>query len=205
MLLPALSSARDKAKSIQCNSNVKNLGMQFIAYTGDFNGYFVPLNSSSSWSAPIPRKWYPNILSDNGYLPVAEKDWYNKDYGAINKGIWRCPSVGQDYARGGYGPDEAHLIRYGKYTSRITTIKRPSAIWLIGDAAKGIDSEALIPDYMIHCPVCRPWHTISADVHKASKRHMGKSNAAFIDGHCDSLPYKYFADNTNDVYAHNSK
>ena len=42
MLLPALNKAREKAKNIQCVSNLKQIGTALIAYTGD-NEDFLPL------------------------------------------------------------------------------------------------------------------------------------------------------------------
>ena len=41
MLLPALKSARDKARAIQCLSNLKQLHTYTLSYTGD-NADFLP-------------------------------------------------------------------------------------------------------------------------------------------------------------------
>ena len=35
MLLPALAKTRDKAYAISCTSNMKQLGLGFLQYTGD--------------------------------------------------------------------------------------------------------------------------------------------------------------------------
>jgi prepilin-type N-terminal cleavage/methylation domain-containing protein/prepilin-type processing-associated H-X9-DG protein len=40
MLLPALNKARDKAKSISCLSNLKQISLAVLAYTNDYNGCF---------------------------------------------------------------------------------------------------------------------------------------------------------------------
>jgi len=40
MLLPALNSAREKARAISCLSNLKQVGMAGIYYGNDYNGYF---------------------------------------------------------------------------------------------------------------------------------------------------------------------
>ncbi len=40
MLLPALSKAKEKARSIHCTSNLKTLGLWFSMYTTDNNDYF---------------------------------------------------------------------------------------------------------------------------------------------------------------------
>ena len=36
MLLPALNQAREKARSIKCTSNTKQIGNAFLLYTNDF-------------------------------------------------------------------------------------------------------------------------------------------------------------------------
>ena len=40
MLLPALNTARGKARAIQCVSNMSSLGKYIIMYTMDYDDYF---------------------------------------------------------------------------------------------------------------------------------------------------------------------
>ena len=51
MLLPALTRAKLKATATTCVSNLKQLGLSFIMYTGDFNDKMPPnwLGSSYAW------------------------------------------------------------------------------------------------------------------------------------------------------------
>ena len=49
MLLPALSKARDRAKSANCTSNLKQIGFAAITYTGDYNGLTNPY-----WGDSVP-------------------------------------------------------------------------------------------------------------------------------------------------------
>ena len=52
MLLPALSKARDKARTISCSSNLKNIGLAERMYSGDNNDYFVPSQMDDMTIAP---------------------------------------------------------------------------------------------------------------------------------------------------------
>jgi len=66
MLMPALRSAKDRAKSICCLNNQRQLGLSLGSYAVDFNGLLPPLYSGvGSWSF---------LLMTNGYLG-ATKSW----------------------------------------------------------------------------------------------------------------------------------
>jgi prepilin-type N-terminal cleavage/methylation domain-containing protein/prepilin-type processing-associated H-X9-DG protein len=47
MLLPALQTAREEAKSISCLSGIKQLGLASIAYANDYNSYLPEWNTES--------------------------------------------------------------------------------------------------------------------------------------------------------------
>ena len=47
MLLPALNSAREKARTISCLSIEKQYGLAFNSYLADFDGYFPPIISAA--------------------------------------------------------------------------------------------------------------------------------------------------------------
>ena len=48
MLLPALSKAREKARSTSCLSNLKQISTSFLIYTGDYNGYYLPSRNTKN-------------------------------------------------------------------------------------------------------------------------------------------------------------
>ncbi len=52
LLLPALSKARESARSIQCMSRLKQLGLGIMQYAGDFQDYF-PSNTNNTWYLPL--------------------------------------------------------------------------------------------------------------------------------------------------------
>ena len=74
MLLPALSAARERARSASCISNLKNIGLALRMYADSNKGYYPRVNDAGRW---------PVKLVDGGYLQSAGKG---------KRGIFGCPS-----------------------------------------------------------------------------------------------------------------
>ena len=84
LLLPALNSAREKAREIGCIGNLKQLGIVLAGYTGDNNDFY-PYEGNR---LDIARRIFPRAL--NPYYGKEAEDWR-----AGNKtvGVTFCPSV----------------------------------------------------------------------------------------------------------------
>ena len=50
MLLPALNSAREKARSISCTGNIRSIMQKAIFYTNDNDDYVLPAQIGTLWS-----------------------------------------------------------------------------------------------------------------------------------------------------------
>jgi prepilin-type N-terminal cleavage/methylation domain-containing protein/prepilin-type processing-associated H-X9-DG protein len=89
LLLPALSAAREKARSITCISNLKQIGLAIVAYAGDHDDYLPPAEYYPANGAAYKMGW-PAILVRGGYVtaPQATSDT------AVNNAssVFRCPS-----------------------------------------------------------------------------------------------------------------
>lgn len=70
VLLPALSSARDAARSVRCLSNMRQIGISNSSYANDYNGYCVSLLLSG---LPQGTSWWFNIFADDAYMAVPEQ------------------------------------------------------------------------------------------------------------------------------------
>lgn len=60
MLLPALTSAKLKAKEVQCVSNLRQLGLAHAMYLGDFNKSFEYTYNQNLWMATL-LVYYANV------------------------------------------------------------------------------------------------------------------------------------------------
>ena len=63
ILLPAMTMARDKAKSIGCISNLKQLGLSYQTYGNDNNEYLLPYRNCAVDSGV---NWVSNLLQNMG-------------------------------------------------------------------------------------------------------------------------------------------
>ena len=156
MLLPALNKARDKANTITCTSNVKQITLAELVYSEDYNGY-VTNTASSGWL----KLWW-HKLSENKYLYAGKVANNNGKLYLVKNLTYVCPegtkTLGQ---RGGgsswYGSEQLPIICYtisdllsnGPYAAsrlgdaayyntfnKISKIKKPSEAGLIFERTK---------------------------------------------------------------------
>ncbi len=92
LLLPALQSAREKAKTISCASKLKQIGFAMIAYSGDNDGWINPSKMStgvSGLATEFASLWQFRIA---GYTPGFENRSYGLHWSSRDGGFFRCPS-----------------------------------------------------------------------------------------------------------------
>jgi len=124
VLLPALSGARQQARSTLCMTNLRSLGQGLVMYTTDYRDVLVPGRlpkvDDTNWSADIKggRKYRPTFLaligSNIGLAafddPMSDRTQYDRfgekgDQQNYGNKVFVCPSV-QDWTderNGSYG------------------------------------------------------------------------------------------------------
>ena len=88
MLLPALSKAREKAKSISCVSNLKQIGLMNAIYMDEYDSYFVTV--FNMWPNPPYTSWW-----DRARCPWPL--FLHRLYGTAGR-VMTCPSISGRFA-----------------------------------------------------------------------------------------------------------
>ncbi|MCF6175735.1 MAG: prepilin-type N-terminal cleavage/methylation domain-containing protein [Victivallaceae bacterium] len=190
MLLPALNQAREKAKSIKCSGNLKQLGTAVQMYTSDNAGY-LPTGATQSMMTPM----YPLVLASYlypgkyGSAPI-DDSFIRPGHKSRASVLW-CPSCKLDEAIT-HTTNDPYYLSYGingyitltghpalDYAStkpqKINNISKPTRCALFQDLFR-IPSRG-------HRPVS--FRTESAD--RAKYPHSNSRNVSFIDGHVKNM------------------
>jgi prepilin-type processing-associated H-X9-DG protein len=183
MLLPALRSARERAKQIQCLSQIKQCVIGSLAYAGDYSGYM-----PSYYQYPYPFEGATNNEARwSTFLLCLD---YIRQIQAVH-----CPA---DFENShAYNsdidtkPERMAVFSYGTPISigswyRVSSEKNPSGRLLYSDSVYYMT-------YNSYNKWCHTSHITqegppSSDTDRTVHlRHLNAGNAAFVDGHAESL------------------
>ncbi|MBI3876341.1 MAG: prepilin-type N-terminal cleavage/methylation domain-containing protein [Verrucomicrobia bacterium] len=225
LLLPALASAKAKAKGIKCVNNTKQIGLALLLYADDYNGKFPDLFTGTATQPPVPPVgapswWYFQTMTNGGYVTAY----------TLTNNIWRCPAVQDQDIQNifgarweGYGPQEGNIIRYMLTATgaplgsrRTSEINRTAQIWLFGDVGTTLNAANLnivdIPKdgYKTEIVTFAPdpnliyqWRSAPQQKQPAC-RHNRKGNVVFVDGHVETWGYMEFRTNKSNIFATNN-
>lgn len=175
MLLPALNAAREKARTISCLNNEKQVNFAFMHYLDRYNGYIPP-----PYCKVVKKQWWI-ILRDSGEI---DKNFCgsSNDY-KIDKKLLACPNMPKieagwfNYAMNQTLPGRWNYIKYnslkGSYSTRM----------LISDGTRSLAEKNGVG-------ASETWRTAASQSNGRSwtTAHGGKTtNILFGDGHAETV------------------
>lgn len=194
MLLPSLNKAREKARSINCLSNAKQIGTLFLFYTDSYDDY-MPAN-------------YDNIAATMTWIAIMKAadimpaDYAETSYRVVNNNWkkFKCPSLNPvkgDYYNFGMNahtyPTHNETSGHGSadktslYYRKIITIKDPSNRCLLAELN---NETANGTGYAVK-------NTTYDGYNGAKSRHGSTTNMLFSDFHASAVQLKSLTDKTN--------
>ena len=96
LLLPALSKAKEKAKSAACMSNLKQVGLATSMYADDNSENFYFYRNGGDLEIPNHGQWFPNPSSTVPLSPNNSLAYWGVAYSshiANARRVFRCPSA----------------------------------------------------------------------------------------------------------------
>ncbi|EIP96637.1 prepilin-type N-terminal cleavage/methylation domain-containing protein [Opitutaceae bacterium TAV1] len=167
IIIPTVGAVRKKARSIQCASNMRQIGMALFLHADDHKDAF-PL----TWQDSTDPKatWMMAIIP---YANMPEKAFGYDDATPRAAGIFVCPEVypslqpppKSEDAKAFYGYNR--YVRESPWNYKRSTVPAPSRTFLILEGRK--DGETFWP-------------------HELARRHPGDSaNFLFVDGHVAAI------------------
>ena len=189
MLLPALNSARDKARTISCASKLKQVGLGFQQYIGDYDS-FMPRyrwelevsgnNNIGYWPYVFEQAkyitadvlWCPARLPTNTAADAYYRDWRKKPFKWSNWQSW--------YPEYGYNQILGPTLTSGDPMEKINKVKTPSRKIAYADSVRG---DRAVGSALIHSF----YNTSGANVVWPVHGNWTQANISYVDGHVGNV------------------
>jgi len=188
LLLPALSRAKQRAYTITCMNNTRQLNIAMILYTGD-NSEFLPPNlprsPTGSWVCGFEN--WSSSDSDNTNTALMMSGVTGRY--AKNPKIYHCPSDNSNvpglgprvrsYSMNAFVGSQPFIPDSYKIFLRTTDFNHPADTYtILGEHPDGINDGWFLP--VLSATDTNDWQDLPASYHD------GACNLAFADGHAET-------------------
>ena len=191
MLLPALNKARERARAIACNSNLRQCGLAMHSYADDYAGRLPELQPqgtdtqyNENWVRVLARLGYvrPKIYFCDSIVSYTKSVYSQPSYAATlqehdslnntgNGWMYLYISYGYNRRMGGYDYWGGHVG-----SAQVSNIKSPTHKVLLTDSFNYDGLTGIFNVFM--------YYTLYGQIHE---RHSGAANIVWADGHTESL------------------
>ncbi len=189
MLLPALNSARDKARSIACASKLKQLGLAFHQYADDSDGFMHRYRWEEDPAGNNNQGYWPFVLEQGKYVTVDlfwcparyptgsaadlyYREWRKKPFKWSNWQSW--------FAEYGYNQVLGPTLTSGNPMKKVIQVKSPSRKIAYADSAR---YDRAVGASLIHSY----YNTTNAYVVWPVHGNLTQANITFVDGHVGNV------------------
>jgi len=213
ILLPSLSGARDSARSVQCLSSLRSLGMAMSMYAEDNKDVLPRSKHSVGFSGVLP--WAPQMfeyLTDRPF--ESESDlWQSESWWSASNDFYRCahdrrespieqPGLPFSTAAISYGmnvyfelrreeidPEKYMGNRFTPYRKRSAT-PHASVTILLGEMREELSADHIMSHF---------WRTrnVEPGSEVATERHGDKAGYLMLDGHAAARRFAEMFDTDN--------
>jgi prepilin-type N-terminal cleavage/methylation domain-containing protein/prepilin-type processing-associated H-X9-DG protein len=185
MLLPALSKAKERARGINCVSNIRQMALGYSMYASDHNDDMVTLYlfQAAPPGAFFPGNvtWWVDLLRP--YIQTTN--------------VIKCPSVRTQFGVAGQHPE---LTSWADSRTKVSRVKRPSESVPFADAGLIQNYTEKDPDKWVESPgqeflywrspVNLGWY--DSDPERPIGRHNHRCNSGYVDGHALAIKVSLF-------------
>jgi prepilin-type N-terminal cleavage/methylation domain-containing protein/prepilin-type processing-associated H-X9-DG protein len=185
MLLPALSKAREKARTISCVNNLRQLSLIDLQYSDDSDDYLHPyrMKNTNGYDVFWPAIFYyydhnTTTFMDCPAFPESTRKFSNVNDYRVNSENGNYYSGYPHYGINRCSLGEVHNVGTPSGPLKRNSVKSPSQTFHFADSFNCKDRDkgaALAP------------HTYNIVDSTISARHGGIVNLLWYDGHVDSL------------------
>lgn len=195
MLLPALNSAREKARAIQCSGNQKQIALGFEQYCSDYDDFY-PFSYGPV--AALGRDYAYYVIVYPYVNPKYEVTTSFNTFG--NYAGFYCPASKKaggwenltTYMMNGFISNKQWDMTINVHRRR-TRIKNPSVVFLAGEGRHGVNSTSYSLDKYSFTNAPLGEETTSSIKGKVAVRHGKNAIFTYVDGHVSSVSHGIFS------------
>jgi prepilin-type N-terminal cleavage/methylation domain-containing protein/prepilin-type processing-associated H-X9-DG protein len=221
ILLPALSRARQKAQSVSCANNLRQLFLANTMYASESQGRYVPAAPDINDGFGGRLRWHGRRATPSSDSDFDPKQGLLAEY-LPDARVKECPVFTEFKKRGdvpnafeagtgGYGYNAAYIggtyyqddyLTAPKHSTLDSRVSNPAQTIMFADAAMPQDG------YIVEYGFLEPPHFVTQDAPKGNPdwgfaspslhfRHNGRVNVVWCDGHISSEKWEWAPDGPN--------
>ena len=184
MLLPALSKAREKARSISCVNNLKQYGLTITMYAQDHNDTMPVANASPQFGHQYPGTycWLGCILAwETGTASAKSYATEAKQFPMCGAANPSKESVTLGLPQGWFSIKPTYASNVYMTSQPVQNAKRPSGLVVVTDNIINLGNGNFDTFVTVNTSSTQPRNEMDP------ARHGYRPNSVFVDGHAESI------------------